>query len=273
MENKYYVYEWIRLDTNEPFYVGKGSNDRWRELKRQRNKWFIHIVEKIPVAVNILHDNLDEQTAFEYEIWYIREYRDIMGYNLCNIQDGGEGHSLPGELNPMYGKTHSENAKRKMSEKAMNRILSEEQKTEISKRTRGKNNPMYGKTHSEDARVKMSESQKKRKRTKEEGEKRSKTLKENGHWKGENNPGYGKHGKFNPRSKSVICITVKTIFYSVQDASVFYRTGRANISKCCKGNKNYAYAGKLPDGTKLVWRYLVWKHDKKYRVKGGDALV
>lgn len=23
-ENKYYVYEWIRLDTNEPFYVGKG---------------------------------------------------------------------------------------------------------------------------------------------------------------------------------------------------------------------------------------------------------
>lgn len=24
MDNKYYIYEWIRLDTNEPFYVGKG---------------------------------------------------------------------------------------------------------------------------------------------------------------------------------------------------------------------------------------------------------
>lgn len=23
--NDYYVYEWIRLDTNEPFYVGKGK--------------------------------------------------------------------------------------------------------------------------------------------------------------------------------------------------------------------------------------------------------
>ena len=23
-ENIYYVYEWIRLDTNEPFYVGMG---------------------------------------------------------------------------------------------------------------------------------------------------------------------------------------------------------------------------------------------------------
>ena len=28
MENNYYVYEWIRLDTNEPFYVGKGKNKR-----------------------------------------------------------------------------------------------------------------------------------------------------------------------------------------------------------------------------------------------------
>ena len=33
MSNKYYVYEWIRLDTNEPFYVGKGCDDRWKDLK------------------------------------------------------------------------------------------------------------------------------------------------------------------------------------------------------------------------------------------------
>ena len=28
MKNEYYVYEWIRLDTNEPFYVGKGKGNR-----------------------------------------------------------------------------------------------------------------------------------------------------------------------------------------------------------------------------------------------------
>lgn len=28
MENIYYVYEWIRLDTNEVFYVGKGKNNK-----------------------------------------------------------------------------------------------------------------------------------------------------------------------------------------------------------------------------------------------------
>lgn len=33
--NEYYVYEWIRLDTNEPFYVGKGKKDRWKNLKEE----------------------------------------------------------------------------------------------------------------------------------------------------------------------------------------------------------------------------------------------
>ena len=90
--SNYYVYEWIRLDTNEPFYVGKGCGNRWKDLKRGDNRHFNNIVKSIPTAVNILHDNLDEQTAFGLEVWYIREYRDIIGYNLVNILDGGEGH-------------------------------------------------------------------------------------------------------------------------------------------------------------------------------------
>ena len=49
--NKYYVYEWIRLDTNEPFYVGKGKDDRWKILTRGSNKHFNNIVNSIPVAV------------------------------------------------------------------------------------------------------------------------------------------------------------------------------------------------------------------------------
>lgn len=49
-KNKYYVYEWIRLDTNEPFYVGKGCGNRWKELLN-RNNWFLRIVNKIPCVV------------------------------------------------------------------------------------------------------------------------------------------------------------------------------------------------------------------------------
>lgn len=91
---EYYVYEWIRLDTNEPFYVGKGKEDRCYKLKRGNNKHFNNIVNSIPVAVNILKYNLDEITAFEYECYYIWFYRDVIGYDMCNICDGGEGCSI-----------------------------------------------------------------------------------------------------------------------------------------------------------------------------------
>ena len=45
MENIYYVYEWIRLDTNEPFYVGKAKQYRWKALKRGNNQHFNNIVK------------------------------------------------------------------------------------------------------------------------------------------------------------------------------------------------------------------------------------
>ena len=133
MERKYYVYEWIRLDTNEPFYVGKGCKNRWKEIRR-KNPYFTNIVNKIPCVVNILHDNLDEQTAFELEVWYIREYRDIIGYNMCNVNDGGEGQSLCGELNSFYGKEHTEETKNRLSSIRIEKGLA-----------KGKNNPNYGK--------------------------------------------------------------------------------------------------------------------------------
>lgn len=47
MDNKYYIYEWIRLDTNEPFYVGKGKGRRWNTLTRGTNKHFNNINKSI----------------------------------------------------------------------------------------------------------------------------------------------------------------------------------------------------------------------------------
>ena len=66
-------------------------------------------------------------------------------------------------------------------------------------------------------------------------------------------------------SKSVICLTTKRIFLSITEASRFYNNvNRTSIIRCCKGcgingrgNKvKYHYAGKLPNGDKLVWMYL-----------------
>lgn len=56
MNKDYYVYIYYRLDTNEPFYVGKGKGDRWRrtdKTTRGHNKHFMNIINKIPIAVVI----------------------------------------------------------------------------------------------------------------------------------------------------------------------------------------------------------------------------
>ena len=60
-------------------------------------------------------------------------------------------------------------------------------------------------------------------------------------------------GKENNKSRKVICVTTNKIFDCISDASIFYNCSRHGICDCCKGiNKR---AGKLKDGTPLVWRY------------------
>lgn len=92
MDNIYYVYEWVRLDNNEPFYVGKGKNNRWR-TKSSRNNHFLNIVNSIPCAVILLHENLTSDEACDLECYYIEHYKYAIGYDLVNITDGGEGVS------------------------------------------------------------------------------------------------------------------------------------------------------------------------------------
>lgn len=73
--------------------------------------------------------------------------------------------------------------------------------------------------------------------------------------KGENNPFYG-GTPWN--CKVIICVTTNEIFYSAKEASDKYKEcrcgGNSKIIACCKKKRNYA--GKLPNGTKLIWRYL-----------------
>lgn len=234
-ENNYYVYEWIRLDTNEPFYVGKGKGNRWKALNR-KNKRFINIINKHPIAVNILHENLDEQTAYGLEVWYIREYRDIIGYDLVNFTEGGEGNAFIGATNPFYRKHHAEESKKKMSEakKGKSHFVSEETRQKISKTNKGKRfseehkrkiseaqrgekNHRYGKCLSEEDKKKLSEAKK------------------------------GKNGIW------VICLTTNKIFTSIRNAEDYYNISHSSISRCCKGKQKTSGCYK---SVRLVWMYL-----------------
>ncbi len=72
MNNDYYVYIYWRLDTNEPFYIGKGKGDRWKKLNT-RNKHFKRVINKYPIAVEIIKDNLTNEQACGIEVYLINK--------------------------------------------------------------------------------------------------------------------------------------------------------------------------------------------------------
>ena len=84
--NDYYIYIYWRLDTNEPFYVGKGCKNRWRDF-RKRSKNFNNIINKFPFTVVIEKDNLTESEAFYWEEKIIEELVFEYGFSIdiiCN---------------------------------------------------------------------------------------------------------------------------------------------------------------------------------------------
>ena len=139
--NKYYVYKHLKKGTDEVFYIGKGSGNR-AYYKTQRNKLWNNIVNKYGYDIEIVEDNLSEETAFNLEIKLIKKYgrRDFKLGTLCNMSNGGEGDS---------GKIISIETKKKMSEwqKGV-------PKSEIFK------NKLRGKKHSEETKKKISNSNK-----------------------------------------------------------------------------------------------------------------
>lgn len=89
-----YVYRHIRLDKNEPFYIGIGSDKTYYRAnkKSQRNMHWNRIVAKTNYEVEIMLDNLTWDEACEKEKEFIKLYkRNNYGGILANITEGGDG--------------------------------------------------------------------------------------------------------------------------------------------------------------------------------------
>lgn len=101
IKRDFYVYEWFNIDTDEIFYVGKGTKGRWKNTK-ERNEYFINYHNKYECDVRKIKDNLSEKEAFDLEVDTIKFYRDI-NQCRCNLSDGGEGSTFEdGSWDDMY---------------------------------------------------------------------------------------------------------------------------------------------------------------------------
>jgi len=107
-----YVYKHTRIDNNEIFYIGIGSDEnegyKRANTTQGRNSWWYKITNKTSYRIEILYDNLDPETACEKEIELIKVIgrKCINEGTLVNLTEGGEG----------FRGQHTEESKKKISE-------------------------------------------------------------------------------------------------------------------------------------------------------------
>ena len=198
--NSYYVYEYYVIETNEVFYVGKGSGNRVSSGKR--NKFCEDMKKTHNWAYRIVKDNLTEQQAFSLEKELIKKYRETTTYRLTNVTDGGEGASglkCTDERKAKLSKIFKEKWKNPEFRESNVSIRqdpngpykSKEFKEKISSLTKGKLNPNYNNHWSDSQKKNLSQVRKELK--------------------------IACRGK-NPRAHPVICVETGEYFQCIRDA-------------------------------------------------------
>lgn len=223
-DRSFYVYAHYRLDTMEPFYIGKGKGKRKDILSR--NTIHDRISRKYGHAVVVLFDNLTEEESFFYEREVIEYLVFNEGYEihckncgeftrkfsyLTNFSFGGEGTS---------GCNYNEETRNKMS---------------IASKKRWED-PKY----KEKKREIQSKVMKKRFEDKKEREK------------------CGTPGEKHHSSKKVYCKELNIVFSYIVLAKKYcanvLNIKIGTISLVCNGYRKFT--GKLVDGTKLTWKLV-----------------
>jgi len=159
---RFYTYAYLREDRT-PYYIGKGVGSR--AYKKYKNKIK---PPKDKTRIIFLKQNLLEEEAFKHEKYMIAVFgrKDLGTGILHNRTDGGEcssgricseetkvkiGTAQKGDKNHSYGKSLSEEHKKKLSEAGKNKVFSEETRKKLSEKNKGR-------TLSEETKRKISQS-------------------------------------------------------------------------------------------------------------------
>lgn len=247
-----YVYRHIRLDKNQPFYIGIGSDCDF-EYKRayskhNRGRLWRRIANKTEFEVDILFDEIELSFAKAKEIEFIELYKRINdGGILANVSAGGDGFfDPPKEFRQAlakrnignkynFGKRHSEEAKKKIT-------------AALKART---TNVWVGRKHTDESRLRISESQKGKKLSDEHKAKISAFFKGKKYNLGKKHSEEVKaklseqrKGDKNANFKGFITAFKNDVpigeFYGIKECSEKLKMDIGSISSCLTGKKKIA---------------------------------
>jgi hypothetical protein len=149
------VYFWLR-ENQTPYYVGYGShkNRAYATHPRKNNNF----VPKPNNTKNIHFKTYPTKWKGLIREW---EFINFLRPMLCNIEPGANsGTSMPGELNPFYGKTHSPETIKKISSKNKGLVRTDEFKQKRKEFMLGEKNPTRGRKRTEEEKELMSQKRK-----------------------------------------------------------------------------------------------------------------
>jgi group I intron endonuclease len=150
--------------TNGKVYIGQTVQSievYWKQghvspamNQRGTSRHFYNAIRKYGAdafKVEVLHKAKSLEELSKMETFFIVLHQSHLRENGYNMTLGGEG-AMPGELNPMWGKTHSDAVKAKLRALRLGATNSPESNEKRRQAELGEKNPFFGKTHSEQTR-------------------------------------------------------------------------------------------------------------------------